>query len=535
MINPRAHRQPSRPFHFVLALALLFLPTSARAGRRLELTLLHTNDIHGHMLPYDYGDQVDVGGAARRATLIDRIKRETHHPLLVVDSGDTITRGPLWTQFRGTLDIDVMNAVGYDLAAIGNNEFKVMEDTRAQGVLLDLVRRSHFPWLCANAFDGSGAYLPGVKPYLVREIEGVKVAFLGLTAPRSATYPQTVGWKITDPLAVAPKLLPGIRKEADIVIAVTHIGYGMDLQLAGENMDLDAVVGGDSHTYLPAMTLVQRAIDPRMPVSRRKPIPVVQDGEFGHDLGRLDLTFEQTASGAWELRDCQWRTIPITSALPERADISTLIERQAAPLRRPVGTLDVPGRTAAERDLSTRRLIATALKAETGADVGLQPAGSLFGEWKSGPISRYDVTYVLPFPNHVVVATVKGADLLPALTEEGMATAGAEVRARSGSGPAEVWVGGAPLDPARGYRVAMEDYHASQSPTIKNAPAETGDDVRDLVVRWVQRGARAASLGARRSGFSGSERSPLQLSSERKNGNYLIRHATLGPSRSSHP
>src|SRR5436853_3438256 len=113
---------------FLLALLLLLAPASW-AGRRLDLTLLHTNDVHGHMLPFDYGDQSNVGGAARRASLVDRIRRETHHPVLLVDSGDTITRGPLWTEFEGKLDIDVMNAVGYDLAAIGNNEFKVRADT----------------------------------------------------------------------------------------------------------------------------------------------------------------------------------------------------------------------------------------------------------------------------------------------------------------------------------------------------------------------------------------------------------------------
>ncbi len=509
----------------LLALATLLPTPGAWAGRRFDLTLLHTNDIHGHMLPYDYGEQRDVGGAARRAALIDRIKRESRNPVLVIDSGDTTTRGPLWTAFRGKLDIDVMNAVGYDLAAIGNNEFKVMEDAGAQGVLLDMVRRSRFPWLCANAFDGSGAYLAGVKPYLVREVNGVRVAFLGLTAPRSSTYVQTVGWRITDPHEAAQKLLPQIRKEADVVIAVTHIGYGDDLKLAGDHADLDdldVIVGGDSHTFLPSMTLVQRPINRGKPsASRRMAVPVVQDGEFGRDLGRLDLHFEQAGTGAWELRSCEWRTLPIDAGLPERADVAALIARQAAPLRRPIATVAVPGRTAAERDTATRHLIAVAVKAETGADVALQPADSLFGEWRSGPISRYDIAYVMPFPNHAAVATIKGSDLLTALSLPGMAMAGAEAHPGTG-GMITARVGGAPLDPEKSYTVAAEDYRFTNVPGLKGARAESRDDIRDLVSRWLQKGNRTAMRSTQR---------PVNRRSVLRS----IKHATLGVARSSQP
>ena len=174
----RGIRRPALLAFCLLLLAPAHPQAGTRAGRWLDLTLLHTNDIHGHMLPYDYGDQTNVGGAARRATLIDRIKRDAHHPVLVIDSGDVVTRGPLWTEFEGKLDIDVMNALAYDLAAVGNNEFKVRADRSAQGVLLSLVRRSHFPWLCANAFDGSGGYLPAVKPSLIRTIEGFGCQFV---------------------------------------------------------------------------------------------------------------------------------------------------------------------------------------------------------------------------------------------------------------------------------------------------------------------------------------------------------------------
>jgi 2',3'-cyclic-nucleotide 2'-phosphodiesterase (5'-nucleotidase family) len=239
------------------------------------------------------------------------------------------------------------------------------------------------------------------------------------------------------------------------------------------------------------MTVVQRPRDPhavQSAASRRMGIPVVQDGEFGHDLGQLDLHFEQNGSGAWELRAAEWKTLPITAALPERLDVAALIERQAAPLRRPIGRVEVPGRSAAERDLSTRRLIARALKAETGADVGLEPAESLFGEWKTGPISRYDVCYALPFPNHAAVVTVKGADLVKALAQPGMAVAGADVGTRSSGPEADIRIGGAALDSQRSYRVVAEDYHAANTPGLKGAPAESREDVRDLVARWLEKG-----------------------------------------------
>ena len=226
---------------------------------------------------------------------------------------------------------------------------------------------------------------------------------------------------------------------------------------------------------------------------------MVQDGEFGHDLGRLDLHLEQAGSGAWELRAAEWQTIPITAALPARPDVAALIDRQAAALRRPIGTVAVPGRSAAERNLATRRLIARALKDETGADVGLQPAESLFGEWKSGPISRYDVYYVLPFPNRAAVVTLKGSELLKALAVPGMASAGAEVSPSTSGRQPEVRVTGAPLDPVRTYRVAAEDYHAANTPGLKGAPAETRDDDRDLVVRWLRKGRRQASGASRQS------------------------------------
>ena len=154
-----------------LGLAVALVGGAAWGGTQ-SLTILHDNDIHGHLREFCYvevakgpDEHCQVGGAARRATLIRALKAKATEPVLLVDSGDTTTRGPLATEYEGVDEVAAMNAIGYDLAAIGNNEFKLKdgEDAHdaagAQADLQRLIRLSRFPWLCANATDANGALI----------------------------------------------------------------------------------------------------------------------------------------------------------------------------------------------------------------------------------------------------------------------------------------------------------------------------------------------------------------------------------------
>ncbi|MGC4043691.1 MAG: metallophosphoesterase [Armatimonas sp.] len=178
----------------LLLAAITLLPTIAFAQEKLDLTILHTNDIHGHMLPHVYAEEGYTGGKgefvrgglARVATLARQLKKSTKNPTMLIDLGDTATRGPLTNAYEGIADIETMNAVGYELGVVGNNEFKLKDGyergdaSGAQGALLRLLRRSKFPWVCGNAGTQVNGLLPGVGPFLVREIQGVRVGFLGL-------------------------------------------------------------------------------------------------------------------------------------------------------------------------------------------------------------------------------------------------------------------------------------------------------------------------------------------------------------------
>ena len=458
----------------------LFLPQKAPAQKsepdHFALTILHTNDLHGHIFPFAYIEQAkskeeapSVGGAARRATLIRKLRREVKNPVLLVDSGDTFTRGPLTNAYEGIADVEAMNAVGYDLAALGNNEFKAkdaVEEWDAQGAqaaLLQMVKRAHFHWLCANATDSKGACLEGVVPYVVREINGVRVGFLGLTPPRVATYPQTVGWKISDPIAAAKEWIPKARRHCDILIALTHIGVDLDKQLAAQTTGLDAIVGGDSHTFL------YKAEEVANPEGRR--IPIVQDGEFGVNLGRFDLRFSRNADGPWTLTGFDYKLLPVGANIKEAPDVVAALQPYLRPMLTVVGHLDSIGDTPQERNQITNRIIADALRQQTGSDYALNPDDSGFDVFRHKEVTRYDVYAIMPFKNHVITASLTGAEIQAMQKSVTNTVHSGEV---------------ANIDPTKTYKVAFVDYPAKAAYKVPMEKiVDTGRDVREAVMTYL--------------------------------------------------
>ncbi len=436
----------------------------------LDLTILHTNDLHGHIFPFAYTEKgrgpdenPSVGGAARRATTIRRLRATIKNPVILVDSGDTFTRGPLTNAYEGVADAEAMNAAGYEVAALGNNEFKA-KDAReqndasgAQAALLNVVRRSSFPWVCANATDASGGFLTGVHPYVVRELGGVRVGFLGLTAPRSAEYPQTKGWHIGDPIAAAKEWIPKARKDCDVLIALTHIGTLLDVNLAAKTRGLDAIVGGDSHTFL------YKAIETTNPAGVK--VPIVQDGEFGANLGRFDLHFDRAADGSYHLARFRYKLLPIGADTPEAPDVVTKLEPYVRPLRAVVGHLKAVGATPEQRQHMTALAVAEAMRVATKSDAGVCKSDGLFDVFRQVVVTRYDIWAAMPFKNNVVTARLNAAELKKILDRKGV-------------------VGTTPL-PAATYTVAMIDFEATSFKVRSDLQTKTGLDVRDAVVSWL--------------------------------------------------
>jgi 2',3'-cyclic-nucleotide 2'-phosphodiesterase (5'-nucleotidase family) len=319
----------------------LLLALVSWAGETCELTILHTNDLHGWMRPFDFlaanaqfvaaeGGKpdarfaaADAGGLARRATMVAGLRKEIDHPVMLIDAGDISTRGPWHGRVGADPIVAAYNAIGYDMICVGNNDLKLLPGVEAQGAMLTLMRQCRFPWLAANLTVGdTGVPVEGVHPFIVRRIGEVRVGFLGLTAPRAATYPQTKGLTVANPIEAAKKWVPLARKECDILIAVTHIGSDSDKVLAAKVEGIDAIVGGDSHTFLPT------------PLSVANPkgvqVPIAQAGAYGVRLGRFDLTFEKADDG-WHLVKSAGALLPVDAKTAEDPAITRVLDMWLAP------------------------------------------------------------------------------------------------------------------------------------------------------------------------------------------------------------
>ena len=259
----------------------------------VRLVVLHTNDTHSRMDPFpmDGGRFEGLGGAARRATLIRRVREANEHVLLL-DSGDIFQGTPYFNFFGGELEFRAMTAMGYDVATLGNHDF----DNGVDG-LVDMLPEAGFEFVSAN-YDVSGSALAGhVEPYTIREFGGVKVGIfgLGIAFDKLVLASLHEGVVYTDPVAAARRTCRVLRDQGcSLVICLSHLGYRYgdpdrpsDQVLATEVPEIDLILGGHTHTFLD---------DPEVLDQGRNGFTVVnQVGWGGMRLGRIDVGFESAA------------------------------------------------------------------------------------------------------------------------------------------------------------------------------------------------------------------------------------------------
>ncbi|WP_111682999.1 bifunctional metallophosphatase/5'-nucleotidase [Winogradskyella tangerina] len=257
-----------------------------------HITILHTNDVHSHIDPFGPEDKrnANKGGVARRATLVENIRRENPNTLLL-DAGDIFQGTPYFNYYGGELEFKLMSMLKYDLATIGNHDF----DNSIDGLYAQLPN-AKFEFVSAN-YDFSNTVMDThVKPYKVLVRDGVRIGVFGLGIQLEGLvdkkmYKETV---YHDPIEIAQDMSRILKEEesCDLVICLSHIGYYYknspnrvcDLNLAKATKDIDLIIGGHTHTFLPKPTIAQN--------SKGQNVLVNQVGAYGLYLGRIDFYFE---------------------------------------------------------------------------------------------------------------------------------------------------------------------------------------------------------------------------------------------------
>ena len=233
---PFAHECPSSPRRCLPAAVCLLGPALAAAE---TLTILHLNDFHGALQPTRSGaDRPEEGGAARLAALVAAERTPT---TLFLAAGDLMQGTNLSNLFAGRPVIEAFNLMGLDASAVGNHEFD-----NGQPALSERAAEARFPFLAAN-IAGGGSWQPAV----IRKVGSLRVALFGLTTEETpvATHPRNVkGLVFNDAVATARRLVAELRPQADLIVALTHLGVEEDEKLAVAVPGIDVIVGGHTHT-----------------------------------------------------------------------------------------------------------------------------------------------------------------------------------------------------------------------------------------------------------------------------------------------
>lgn len=499
-----------------------------------RVTVFFTNDVHGGIVNTEatfINPEFPpiIGGGASAAKYISTVRRlaeERRWGVLLLDQGDIFQGTLLGTRTGGEAVIQYMNLIRYDAMAVGNHDFDLGKDN-----LQTIQKLANFPFIAANIVDKSTGELASfVKPYVVKEVQGIRIGILGLATRSTLTmsYPahvqgldflpeiptarryvrilrekehcdfvilSTHAWLDYNPDEGYAKLLEDIRKGKDFEqspasgIEIAHFVEGIDLILTGHVHRGHNVPWEDPDTH----TLVIQSF-------------ANSSAALGHINLYFDRTYKHFSGYDFDLDQGGMLTLFRDEFWPDEE-----MDHKIAAWQKEIekGFDDVIGRTS---ESLTRRsdgeslmgnLVVDAMLKAGGADIAMSNYGGVRAEIKSGDVTARDVFKVMPFDNRVVVMKVKGSFIKDLLEDRvsgssnGVLIAGARVvvdkNYADGQRVTSLEIGGQAYDPDAIYNLAVSDYLAEGNSGFtrltqieESQIAHTGIAIRDAIVQYLQ-------------------------------------------------
>ncbi|EKA4122082.1 bifunctional UDP-sugar hydrolase/5'-nucleotidase [Salmonella enterica] len=517
------------------AFALTTQPAQAyEKDKTYKITILHTNDHHGHFWRSEYGEY----GLAAQKTLVDSIRKEVAQEggsVLLLSGGDINTGGPESDLQDAEPDFRGMNLIGYDAMAVGNHEFD-----NPLTVLRQQEKWAKFPFLSANIYQKStGERL--FKPWAIFTRQDIKIAVIGLTTDDTAKIGNPEYFtdiEFRKPAEEAKVVIQelNMNEKPDVIIATTHMGH-YDNGDHGSNAPGDVemarslpagslamIVGGHSQDPVCMASENKKQVNyvPGTPCApdKQNGIWIVQAHEWGKYVGRADFEFRNG-----EMKMVNYQLIPVnlkkkvtwdngkservlyTPEIAENPQMLSLLtpfqNKGKAQLEVKIGSVNglLEGDRSKVRFVQTNMgwVILAAQIARTGADFGVMSGGGIRDSIEAGDITYKSVLKVQPFGNIVVYADMSGKEVVDYLT------AVAQMKPDSGAYPqfanvsfvakegklTELKIKGEPVDPAKTYRMATLSFNATGGdgyPRIDNKPGyvNTGFIDAEVLKEFIQ-------------------------------------------------
>ena len=447
-----------------------------------QLTVLYTNDHHGHFWKNRHGE----GGFAAQKTLVDQIRKEVKSAgghVLLLSAGDINTGIPESDMLNAEPDFKAMSTIGYDAMALGNHEFDNPLD-----VLMKQKQWATFPFLSANTVK-KGTGKPLFDVYKIWDFDGLKVAVIGFITSDTPelvipTNVETLEFK--DPVEVAKRMVPKLRKKAAVIIALAHMGYYENAQygsnapgvvtMARSVPGFDVIVGGHSHN---------KVLEPIV----QNGTLIVQAEDDGKYVGRLDLTFKNGVVSMQSNRlipvnlkkkvkkGDKTERVFIEEEIKEDPEMLALLtpfyEQGQSELAKVIGsTSDVfvgERKIVRSQETNLGNLIARTQRLKVDADIAIMNSGGIRTSIAKGDITYKDVLKVQPFSNSICLVTLTGKELkqyceIAANKKHGSGAYAQFDNAHvvmKGESLESLSVGGVPVDDTKKYRLAINSFIAA--------------------------------------------------------------------------
>ena len=374
------------------------------------VVILQTNDFHGNLLALTDANKNSAAGAAREATIINGVRStfgKDH--VLLVDAGDAIQGATVANLFQGKSVIDAYNAMGYDVATLGNHEWDY-----GQQVLKDRIAEAKFDYVNANV---TGVNL-GWKSNVIKNVAGINIGLFGvitsdlptIVAPSSLT-----GVGVADPIATAQNQIVDLKGQgAQYIVALSHCGFEnggapLDPAIAAGAPGINLIIGGHSHTVLKVEVMVGKTM-------------ITQTGTAGAYVGKEVIDFT-TYQGKIIRQNVSYELVPTVTSVPENPTIKAIVDGYNNQLKgklsvvvgKALVALDGERADVRTKETNLGNYIADWMRISTGADIAFENGGSIRISVPAGDVTVGSIFGVLPFDNFLVVLEIKGSILKDAL------------------------------------------------------------------------------------------------------------------------